>query len=143
MLWRRFLAAALAALTALPLLASCAGEKTPAGDEGGTSTPVSYETETTTDGGRAAVKDNLPDDLTLGGRTVTLFSYSSGVVDTGPEEETGDSLNDAVFRRNLAVAERLDVDLNILFSEVTRWQDYASELRRSRRSPSTARPCAT
>lgn len=131
MLWRRSLAAALAVLTALPLLASCAGEKTPAGDESGTSTPVSYAEDTTTDGGRAAVKDNLPDDLTLGGRTVTLFSYSSGIVDTGPEEETGDSLNDAVFRRNLAVAERLDVDLEILFSEVTRWQDYASELRRT------------
>ena len=129
--FRRTLAAALAALMTLPLLAACADEKPSGAETPDTSTPVSQAEETTTDGGRAAAKDNLPPDLTLNGRTVTLFSYASCAVDTGTEEETGDNLNDAVYYRNLAVEERLDVDIRPLFSEATKWQDFASELRRT------------
>jgi hypothetical protein len=65
------------------------------------------------------ITDNLPDDLDFGGQTFTILSrdYPDGAIfgmEMGVEEETGEIVNDAIFRRNESVEERLNVNINVI-----------------------------
>lgn len=56
--------------------------------------------------------DDLPADLNFDGTTVTTFGWSGPVlVEFYVEEQNGEIVNDAIFARNLAVEERLGIEL--------------------------------
>ena len=102
----------LAALTVIPTAVSCGG------DTGTTDTqPVTdalSQTETVDPNDRSQIKDSLPDDLDFSGRTFTTLVASpsdQGPFIAGPEESSGDIVEDAVIARNRAVEERLGVKL--------------------------------
>ena len=111
---RRTGAMLLAAALLLPGLVGCGESKekqTPASED----TPAQdaavqevVETEPETE----YPHDNLPDGLEFGGRTVNIFGWSGpDLVEFFVEEQNGEIVNDAIFARNLAVEERLDIGL--------------------------------
>ena len=62
--------------------------------------------------------DDLPADLNFDGTTVTTFGWSGPVlVEFYVEEQNGEIVNDAIFARNLAVEERLGIELEYHRSE--------------------------
>lgn len=84
-------------------------DSTAAGDISDTEAPIETEEILT---GREAVKDSLPDNLDLGGRTVRVLTRSDDYetkTEFIAEQETGDIIQDAVYQRNLRVSERLNV----------------------------------
>ncbi len=95
----RFTSAALAALTALGLVA-CGGS----GESGETTTAPSGET-TPTETTEAAYELAKED---FGGKDVTFMLWSQSTLPA--EEETGDVINDATYRRNRKVEEEYNVN---------------------------------
>lgn len=74
--------------------------------------------------GREIVADEIPE-MNLGDRTFTI--HTRGNVEQyewKADSHSGDHLSDAIYKRNIAVEERLGVRLNII-AEGT-WADYAS-----------------
>lgn len=66
---------------------------------------------------RKNTKDTLPEDLDLGGAVMRVVSRvgSQGVrMEFTAESSTGDIIEDAVYRRNMAVEERLNTKLQII-----------------------------
>lgn len=122
---KRIISALLAAMTTVGTVA-CADSQpennteTNVGDTqtGGTESVETEAVETdATETGRAAVSDNLPSDLNLNGRSIRILARS-GDKDTRLEfladEESGDIVEDAVYKRNLTVCERLNVTLDVI-----------------------------
>ena len=75
-------------------------------------TTVSEETYTESSSG-------VPDDVDLGGETVTMLNapqYGKFLSLMNSMEETGDTVSDAVYKRNLAVMDKLNVSL--LFNDL-------------------------
>lgn len=73
------------------------------------------------------IKDSLPDGLDFGGVAINIIVR--GDVDSAFEfyaEETGDIVDDAIFRRNRAVEDRLNVNLNVI--QGPGWQSYSQAL---------------
>ena len=117
MKFKSFTALLLGAVTVTSaLLTSCSQEPKPA-DETTESAPADTTstqiTETT-----AAPEPEIPYDYipkTYGGRTYTMVTPADGSRSIPgsfiTEEETGDVVNDAVYRRNMTVKEKLDVKL--------------------------------
>ncbi len=68
--------------------------------------------ETTTEDPLA---DNLPD-KTFDGYTFTFYTHGETASTYAPESETGDVVNDAVYRRNQTVEERFDIEINAVTS---------------------------
>ena len=59
----------------------------------------------------------VPDDVDLGGATITVLNapqYENFLTLMNAPEETGDTMNDAAYKRNIAVMDKLNVDLQIL-----------------------------
>jgi len=107
----RFAAALLACLTVLPAFASCSEQTADTPD----TAPVT-EAETAAEGenARLNVKDSLPETLNYEGKDFNIYvglRSSNERFYAGPEEETGDPIDDAVVERNLLVAERLNINL--------------------------------
>ena len=102
----------LAALMTVPIMNSCGGSAdTPSADTTGAAETTA---ETVDPNDRSLIKDNLPDHLDYTGRTFTSMVASpsdQGPFIAGVEESTGDIVEDAVIARNLAVEERLGIDL--------------------------------
>ena len=96
----------LAILLAMLMLASCGGGNTDNGTE--TSGGPVPDTETA-----AETEPDILDGLSYGGRTFNILTsdtdISSNDLIEGSGELTGDNVNDAVYSRNLAVEEQLDV----------------------------------
>ncbi len=121
----------LAALMTLPVLASCGGD-------GGTVTTdavtnsAETEAETIDPNDRSQTKDSLPDNLDFNGRTFGVFCDSTARNEefyAGLGEETGEVVEDAVYRRNLSVQERL----NIVFKSDSYdfgWRDIGGEVQK-------------
>ncbi len=113
---KRIIAAFLATMTTVGTVA-CADSQ-PANDTETTAGNAEEPVETTSaETGRASVADNLPSDLDLGGRTIRILARS-GDKDTRleflAEEESGDIVEDAVYKRNLTVCERLNIKLDVI-----------------------------
>jgi len=89
---------------------------------GNDTTPV---TEAVTEAGIEYVKDSLPDNLNFDGRQFTIYVASYNEFFEGPEESTGDVVDDAVIDRNRAVEERLNVDLEYYFDGTAQWDTIA------------------
>lgn len=111
----------LAVLACVPVIASCGEAKT---TQDADTKPVETQsqsavTETQTEEltGRAAVKDNLPDDLDLGGSTIRILTRTDDRdtrIEFIAESETGDVVEDAVYVRNRMIMERLNVNMEII-----------------------------
>lgn len=82
------------------------------GDEDGGDTPADSSVSTADDDGY--VKDQLPDDLKYGGKTVSIIHWVSEVTEFNCTSLTGDLINDACFKRDKKVEERLDVKLEYI-----------------------------
>ncbi|MBE6559670.1 MAG: hypothetical protein E7662_00985 [Ruminococcaceae bacterium] len=109
---KRILAALLASLMLVPALAACSdeGAGTPADDTTAadvTTEPAETEPRETE---RHEIKDDLPKDLKLGGKTINFFIATEAVYDNyvmGSDEKAGDVVNEAVRLRNNNVQEQL------------------------------------
>ena len=115
----RCAAALLALLCTLPAVTSCGASDngTTAETAAKTDTAATEAIETEELTGRAAVKDNLPADLDLGGANIRILSRSGDrdtKIEFMAEAETGDIVEDAVYNRNLTVMERLNVNMTVL-----------------------------
>lgn len=81
----------------------------------------------------AAPRDGLPEELDFGGAEVKIHSGLWMGISKDPlseyyvEKETGDIVNDAVYNRNRAVEERLNVKFSHTWHETT-WETRATEL---------------
>ena len=64
-----------------------------------------------------AARDTLPDDLDFGGKTVNLFVDREMLIPEYNAEQDGDIVNDAIYERNNAVQERLNVTFNFIESD--------------------------
>lgn len=70
--------------------------------------------ETEPEDPRLSVKDDLPADLTFEGKTFNIYvgdKTRNNRYFAGPVETTGELVEDAVFKRNLAVEDRLKIDI--------------------------------
>ena len=108
---KRILAALLASLMLIPAMAACSDDTAaPADTTAAVEDTTAAETEPK-ETERHEIKDDLPADLKLGGKSIGIYvgnqaTYDSFVV--GSEEKEGDIVNDAVWQRNLKVQEQLD-----------------------------------
>ena len=125
----RIIAVLLIALMLIPTFIACANDNT-ANTPDDTTVNPSSPTETTTapagadstetepaETDRADIKDNLPADLDLGGKTITVLTRSGNYRELdidGSGQETGDVLKDAVYNRTRTVEERLHFTLNVI-----------------------------
>ena len=83
------------------------------------------------------IKDSLPDDLNFNGAVLNIFTRGDCNVDTnvpefGVEAEIGDIINDAVYKRDKTVEERLNIKLNVIVG--AGWQDYNNDVAKIRAS---------
>ncbi|MBR5869840.1 MAG: extracellular solute-binding protein [Clostridia bacterium] len=103
----------LAALLTVPMAVSCGDSAgTAATDNTAAATDAAVETVDPND--RSQLKDNVPDTLDCSGRTFTTFVASpsgQGPFIAGPEESTGDIVDDAIIERNRTVEDRLGIKL--------------------------------
>ena len=122
----------LLALLTISGVVSCGTEQV--SDETTTSGEVTTEPVTTEDtDSRAAAKDDLPE-LNFEGSTLRVLSRA-GDADTKiefcVEEESGDIVEDAVWKRNLAVQERLHIKIENITTDNTRHTGPADIIRNS------------
>lgn len=109
---KKIMAALLAAVMALPF-ASC-------GESGQASPPaVSEDAQISADTAEAVteteLKDNLPDDLDFGGRTVNLvWNPLTAMREINFESLNGEVVDDALYASGLAVSERLNVAFSLI-----------------------------
>ncbi len=112
---KRFIAALiLAGMTPGLLLSGCGGASD--GSEttaGGVESSVSGDENSPFDK-NGFEKDSLPDGLDFGGKTVNIYTHGANIVSEFDTEETGDIVDDAIYHRNRAIEERLNVKLNYL-----------------------------
>jgi len=103
------------ALLCLLLLASCSDSTRQPVDSDTDNSPTTTETE--------AVKyiDNLPEDLDFGGYEVRIFGGGTFSVTA---DDTADIVNDAVYRRNRAIEDRLNVTVTPITYEGNGWDVF-------------------
>lgn len=58
--------------------------------------------------------DDLPDTLDLDGEDITILHWQEGMCPEFEAENNGETISDAVYNRNLAVSERLNVNLKFV-----------------------------
>ena len=135
----RMLTASLVVLLLSASLAACADSTS--GDAQSRETMPAAGADTTAaadeaepDNGRSGVRDSLPDDLDFGGETIR-FKVRAGDYDTQSEfiaEATnGEVVNDAVFERNQAVEDRLNIRIEYLAADVNRHSGFSGDIRKS------------
>lgn len=127
----RIYALLLALLIAAGAFAACSDSvETASGDTGGSVHETDAETLDLND--RSLVKDGLPGDMDLDGEFVTVYSISPGTQNDfiqGPEEPSGDVVEDAVYARNRSVEERLDCEIDYYVATYT-YDQVAANVRK-------------
>ncbi|MBE6632749.1 MAG: hypothetical protein E7620_00235 [Ruminococcaceae bacterium] len=123
----------LALVLCLPLFTACGNEKGSVNETKPAITKERDPNEKLTDAElRALEKDNLPEWVStkFSGEEITTYSfYENFEVDTnGYGELTGDKVGDLIYKRNMAVEERLDITIQNKLSDTTRFGEYAQEL---------------
>lgn len=109
---KRILSALLAALTAVSVLAAC-GETADNGKTAVTAADTETVTEAETETEPAFEEDDLPADLDFEGASCGIFCWTSwDKNEFFVEDDTGEIVDSAVYARNLAVEERLNVKLD-------------------------------
>ena len=104
---KRTLAILLASLMLLPALAACGEADDPA------DTTAPSQTTSAEEGENTIPADELPADLKYDGEKITFISVNAMDYD----ELTGDAVEDAIYVRNKAVEERLDVEIEVIQEE--------------------------
>ena len=140
-MFRNSTALILAVLIMLSSFAACgSAQGTDAPAAGETAAEADTEPEEsgppTDDYGREIIPSSLPEDIDLGGKTLTVFyrdDYDSNLTafELYAPEENGEIINDAVFKRNRAVEEKLNVKLNITTPNATDYTAYSNALKNS------------
>lgn len=102
----------LAALTAAGTMLACgdAAEKTPADDTLDTTPQTEVITED-------PLKPDLPEDLNYDGYTFRVYMRKTTPNTMISEESTGDTMDDAVYERNMVVSEALNVTFENIYQE--------------------------
>lgn len=79
-------------------------------------------------------KDAIPEGTDLGGKTITIHvrGNENAMFEVNTDTETGDILNDTIFRRNRDTEERLNFTLNVY--EGAGWENYGQEVNTIRAS---------
>ena len=114
---KRILSIVLLLLMVLPVIAACSDST----ESDGVTDAVTEIAETTTEiteTDRSHTKDSLPDDIDFGGESVRIIARDDGLrlsMDIFAAEDTGDIVETAVYKRNLAIEERLNVKLEPIF----------------------------
>ena len=112
--FRRILALALAGLMTVTALAcGKSGDDTPDATTTASTTAATEATTAATEATEATTKylDDLPEDLTYEGKTVSFLYREEIAGEFWSEAITGDIANDAIYESVLAVEERLGVDI--------------------------------
>ncbi|MBE6561328.1 MAG: hypothetical protein E7662_09380 [Ruminococcaceae bacterium] len=126
---KKTLAALLASLMLVVPMAACSdgGDDTPAGGDTSAAETTTGET-TPAETGRADVKDNIPDDFNLNGKTLGIYMRAGSIRKydfDGGGEESGDVIFDAVYQRTRTVEDRLKFKFEL--TEVSgKWQDFGT-----------------
>ncbi|MGI6743192.1 MAG: hypothetical protein ACOX4O_05950 [Eubacteriales bacterium] len=107
--FRNILAAALVAAILASSVISCGDEKAPAD----TTVSIGETTIAQTEPKSTEIPDNLPDDIDFGGRRFRIGYMNPGeyIAASVVLEETGDVVNDAVYKANIKVCERFNIVL--------------------------------
>ncbi len=132
----RIIALVMALLTLSGLFAACAepGE-TETTTEGNTATTTAPDSDATTAVETLYAPDDLEESYNFG-ETVTILMWNDHTMREFYAEESGDIIDDAIFNRNIAVAERLGIEFEFVEekgnSESSAWMtkaenDYLSD----------------
>ena len=126
---KKFASALLALLMLAPALAACSDEPAPVTDDTSAAEMTAPSENAPSETGRADVKDNIPADFNLSGKSVGLLVRAGQrkLDFDGGGEETGDVIYDAVYHRTSTVEERLGFKFK-LTEGVDKWQDFGKEL---------------
>ena len=116
-------------MLALLTLASC-GSTAPSGTDDTKTDDTAMTTPAVT--GRDAVSDDLPT-LNFGGATFTIMDRTAYKYEFEIAEETGDLVDDAVYRRNTAVEDRFGVKL-AYYTLDAGWGDQATNFNNTLRA---------
>ena len=121
---KKLISCILALVMVMILAVSCAEPADQNGEQDDVTTPAAAYTTVTPDGDitdipanenldvNGYIKDDIPEDLTLTGETVTfLYWEDASNVEFFVEDQNGEGVNDALYARNIAVEDRLDVEL--------------------------------
>ena len=116
-------------LLASLLFASCSDTSGQIAETNNTDNTAATEAVT-----EARWKDAIPEGTDLGGKTVTIHvrGNENTMLEINAESETGDILNDTIFRRNRDLEERLNFTLGIY--EGAGWENYSQEINKIRSS---------
>lgn len=111
-------------LLVVMLLCACSDDKpdTEPAENSSQTTPTEQQTEDPYEA------DSLPEGLDLNDATVRIGYYHSYKNHVDPENETGEVLDDEVFRRNKRVEERLNVNIESTSIDVE-WTEYLPYVR--------------
>ncbi|MCL1793967.1 MAG: extracellular solute-binding protein [Oscillospiraceae bacterium] len=118
------------------LFASCSAE---GGKSSGKPAPGSDDSESLqeeTEEPEKQILDSLPKDLDFKGAKANMIirgggAYGSGESEFYAEAENGEILNDAVYKRNRKLEDRLNLDLNVIVGPDARVYDSALNMIRS------------
>lgn len=103
-------------LTALLLSTFACGSNNVISDTTSNNSEITDDTTPVEDNSRDSVKSSITEDLNFGGETITILSRDKEVYlnEFSAEEQTGDTLNDAIYERNRTVEEKLNVNIDII-----------------------------
>ena len=97
--------------------AACGGEKTPGGEvtTGGEGTTAGSG-DTAEVGSRDAVPSSITTDMDFKGTTVTVLTRDKNefISEIKVDEETGDTVNDAIYARNMMVEDKLKIKIETI-----------------------------
>jgi len=101
---------------------------------------AAVETTTPGESGRADAKDGLPDGLGFDGKQLNFLARDSKLVtnyDLIGEENSGDVVFDAIYRRNRSVEDRLSLNFNMIISKSANLNEMKAEMQKVVMSGST------
>nr|MBQ4318264.1 hypothetical protein [Clostridia bacterium] len=134
---------ALLLLTGILTLTACSSDTTgkPSETTANETNLTAAETTTAGETDRADAKDSLPDGLKFDGKQLNFLvrgdHYMITDYDMIGEENSGDVVLDAVYRRNRSVEDRLGLDLNMILSKTSNLNDMKAEMQKVVMSGST------
>ncbi|MBQ9692739.1 MAG: hypothetical protein IJV70_06245 [Clostridia bacterium] len=117
----RILLIALCFAMILPLLVACKKD-----DE----KPVSDDKYVYDDSCREKAADSIPEGYDLENQTIGIFYAQHTEKFLIGDEESTDIVFSKIYERNLSVEERLNVDLDLISSDTTRWQEVVEVMKR-------------
>lgn len=124
---KRILAIILAVMMLTLVLTSCSSGSTGTQTAETTESDINNEAETSQnevagETERSQIKDTLPADLKFNGESIRIVGRDDGAelkLELFSEEDTGDVVETAVYKRNMTIEERLGISIEPLFFEST------------------------